>query len=93
MTDVAMPQCTGFNTHTGPTTLCRLSAHQGTAEHERGALQVPGDMEIWAAAMKRDRKARLAVPEPPSTFEADVASTPVCSRLSLAGSYPDALLT
>ena len=40
----------------------------------RGCLQVPGDVEIVAAAMKRDRKARLAVPICPSTFEADIAS-------------------
>ena len=35
---------------------------------------MPGDVEIVAAAMKRDRKARLAVPICPSTFEADIAS-------------------
>ena len=54
-------------------------------------LQVPGDLEIVAAAMKRDRKARLAVPICPSTFEADVASLqsmphtllPCCGTASL----------
>ena len=37
-------------------------------------VQVPGDLEIVAAALKRDRKQRLAVPICPSTYEADVAS-------------------
>ena len=37
-------------------------------------MQVPTDSELLLAALKMERRAKLAIPQLPSTFSADVAA-------------------